>query len=224
MGQHLHRQTAVLMDPAKLVDANHVFISHLHADHCDPETLLPLSLASPYCRFTGPRPVIDYLLNIGLPGDRLEMTDESWKTLNHGLMVHALPAAHPEIIRDADGRVDCVGYLFECQGRRIYHSGDTSLTMELYDLLMDYKPIHVALLPVNERNFFRERLGILGNMSIREAFQLAEDLGVETLVPMHWDMFLPNTALSEEIWAIYKGARHRYSFALNLNPFRSQDR
>jgi L-ascorbate metabolism protein UlaG (beta-lactamase superfamily) len=60
-------------------------------------------------------------------------------------------------------------------------------------------PIEIAVLPVNERNYYRDRRGIVGNMSIREAFGLAEEIGARTLVPVHWDMFAPNCVPREEI-------------------------
>jgi hypothetical protein len=36
-------------------------------------------------------------------------------------------------------------------------------------------PIDVAFLPMNERSFFRKRRGIIGNMSVREAFAMAAE-------------------------------------------------
>jgi L-ascorbate metabolism protein UlaG (beta-lactamase superfamily) len=59
-------------------------------------------------------------------------------------------------------------------------------------------------LPVNEDNFFRRRRGIVGNMTIREAFGLAAEVGIQSVVPVHWDMFAVNSASPEEIKAVYK--------------------
>jgi L-ascorbate metabolism protein UlaG (beta-lactamase superfamily) len=48
-------------------------------------------------------------------------------------------------------------------------------------------------LPINGRDFFREHEhNIVGNMDFREAARLASDLGVEVLVPMHWELFETN--------------------------------
>jgi L-ascorbate metabolism protein UlaG (beta-lactamase superfamily) len=65
-------------------------------------------------------------------------------------------------------------------------------------------PIDTALLPVNEDNYFRRRRGIVGNMTIREAFGLAAELGIRSVVPVHWDMFAVNSASPDEIKAVYK--------------------
>ncbi len=70
---------------------------------------------------------------------------------------------------------------------------------EKIDQSLDGEDIDLALLPVNERNVFRDRQCIVGNMTLREAFQMATDLGVKTLVPTHWDLFAPNGVDRREI-------------------------
>ena len=76
--------------------------------------------------------------------------------------------------------------------------------------------IDVAFIPVNERNFYREKRGIIGNMSVREAFQMAADIGVKTLVPTHWDMFAPNSVYKEELDLLYKLMRP--PFEMRIDP------
>ena len=52
---------------------------------------------------------------------------------------------------------------------------------------------NVACLPINGRDFYREsEHNIVGNMDSREAARLAHDLGVDVLVPMHWELFETN--------------------------------
>jgi L-ascorbate 6-phosphate lactonase len=46
---------------------------------------------------------------------------------------------------------------------------------------------------VNGRDFYREKLGLVGNMDAREAVQFAVEIGARVLVPMHWDLFTANT-------------------------------
>ena len=53
-------------------------------------------------------------------------------------------------------------------------AGDTSVYEELLSCLKSVAPIDVAFLPVNEGTF-RDRRGIVGNMSVREAFELADE-------------------------------------------------
>ena len=63
---------------------------------------------------------------------------------------------------------------------------------ELIDVLKNIGDIDIALLPVNEDNYFERRRGIVGNMSARDAFGLAAEVGIKSVVPVHWDMFAIN--------------------------------
>jgi L-ascorbate 6-phosphate lactonase len=113
-----------------------------------------------------------------------------------------------------------VGYVLAADGVRYYHAGDTRAAEALIASVRAIGPIDVAILPVNERNFFRERRGIIGNMSVREAFGLAVELGCKRVIPCHWDMFAPNRVYREEIDLIY--SRMAPPFELDLRaPERS---
>lgn len=192
-------------------DAGYVCITHIHADHCDPRTLNGIYQASPTAVFFGPSEVVSYLLREGMQPARVKMTREDWYYLGGGVSFVGVPAAHPLIQRDSDDSLRYLGYVFEFEGRRFYHAGDTAVTQLLIDRLRELIPIDIAFLPVNERNFFREKRGIIGNMTIREAFQFAEEIGIKTLVPTHWDMFGPNSVFREEIELLYKKLRPRFT-------------
>jgi L-ascorbate 6-phosphate lactonase len=204
-GPELRRLSPIPFPPETVRDADWVLITHAHIDHCDPMTVVPLSNSSPNCRFIGPAPVIAALKEHGLQDTRLVSTSEKyWFDLSDDLRVIAVPAAHPAVVRDGKKCAQCVGYVFEYRGRRIYHAGDTSVADELLARLKELAPIEIAFLPVNERNYFRDRRGIIGNMTIREAFALAEEIGVQTVVPVHWDMFAPNCVPRAEIELVYE--------------------
>jgi L-ascorbate metabolism protein UlaG (beta-lactamase superfamily) len=118
-------------------------------------------------------------------GDRLDLP---------GVAVEVMPAWHAlsgaEAFSDADGRF--VGYLIHVGDSVLYHAGDTIVTEGLLTAL-EGRRIDIALLPVNGRDFFRDARDIVGNMNSREAVELARRLGVQTLVPIHWDGFAGNT-------------------------------
>jgi L-ascorbate 6-phosphate lactonase len=216
-GPHLRRQIPIPILPENVIDAHVVCITHAHPDHCDDATLLPLSTASPACCFVCPAEVAEHLVGaLHIPPTRIVVATEAWIDLGSGVRVRAIPAAHPRIERDAQGNARCVGYLFESGGRRVYHSGDCSVDPEQVAILKGLLPIDVAFLPVNERNFYREQLGIIGNMSVREAFGFAADLGVRMVVPMHYDMFQPNAVYPDEIREVYE--RERPPFSLVFDP------
>lgn len=202
--------------PEEISDANWVLISHDHIDHCDPHTLPKLATASPQSRFMGPQPVLKQLHDWGILSGRLVLAQEHWQSIAPDIRLRAVPAAHPVIQRDDEGQLAAVGYLLDYNGRRLYFAGDTSVQQELIELLLEHGPIHSTVLPVNECNFFKSRRGILGNMSIREAFLFAQELGVQQVIPVHWDMFAQNSVSPDEIRTVY--AQMQPSFELILQP------
>jgi L-ascorbate metabolism protein UlaG (beta-lactamase superfamily) len=198
-GPEMARQFPLPIRPEEVKDADWVLITHIHLDHCDLHTLVPMAQASASCRFVCPNECVAALRGAGIAEARLVTAPENWIPLDSRLKLICVPAAHPTIERDREGQLRFVGYVLEYDGRRLYHAGDTSPAPEMITKLESLAPIDTAFLPVNERNYYRESRGIIGNMTIREAFQLATDLKVRTLVPMHWDMFAPNGVYLEEI-------------------------
>jgi len=198
------RRVPIPLEPDSIRDADLVLISHLHLDHCDPGTLPALAKASPQCQFLAPNEVCKELTRLGIDPERLIDPVHQWIPTGPELRVRPVPAAHPELVFDADGHYRFFGFVLEYRGRRIYHAGDTSACQLLINELRSLGTIDVALLPVNERNFFRERMGIVGNMSVREAFHYAQEIGAQTVVPIHWDMFEPNSVHREEIELLYE--------------------
>ena len=214
-GPELRRLVPAERDPAKISDADWVLSTHIHLDHADPETLIPMSEASPACRFLCPNEVAEFLADSGLAAERITIARKRRYDLGPGLRVRPVPAAHTAIEYDTQGCLRFAGYVFEYEGRRVYHAGDTSPDDELLAELERLAPIDIAFLPVNERNYYRDRRGIVGNMTVREAFQMAEDIGAKTLVPMHWDMFAPNRVYPEEIETLYRLVHPPFELAIN---------
>ena len=204
-GPDLERLTPIPYPPESVQDADWVLITHEHIDHCDPHTLPALAKASPHARFVAPAPVVEILCSWGIERSRiLEAPEQDWLKLATDLRVRAVPAAHPVIERDDQGSSAYVGYVIDAGGRRIYHAGDTSVQQEIIDALKNLGDIHTAFLPVNEHNFFRGRRGIIGNMSVREAFLFAQEIGVRQVVAVHWDMFAANAVDPTEIRLIHR--------------------
>jgi L-ascorbate metabolism protein UlaG (beta-lactamase superfamily) len=84
-----------------------------------------------------------------------------------------------------------LGYAVAAGGVCVYHAGDTIVFDELVEQLRELR-VDLALLPINGRSAEREAQGIVGNMNEQEAAQLAHDIGADTVVPLHWDMFAWN--------------------------------
>ena len=212
----LERLLPITLRPEQVTDADWVLITHEHIDHCDPHTLPQLAQASPQACFVGPAPVLEHLQIWGVSPERLFLATETWFDIHPSLRVHATPAAHPELVRDVDNNLAYVGYVIDYAGQRIYLAGDTMVKQEIIDALVRLAPIHTAFLPVNEHNFFRGRRGIVGNMSIREAFQFAVEIGVRQVVAVHWDMFAINSVEPDEIRLVHQ--KLNPGFALLIRP------
>ena len=203
-GKHLKRQVPIKIEPNQINDAEWVLITHIHQDHCDLETLLAISLNSPKCIFLGPFEVINFLESSGINKNNLLVAKQDWVKLLPNFKVHPTPAAHPVHELDKTGNWRCIGFIFQYNDLKIYHAGDTFVTSKLIQFIKKFKPIHMAMLPVNEHNFFKEQIGIIGNMTVRDAFSFASLLEVAILVPTHWDMFKVNEVFKEEIEIVYK--------------------
>jgi len=214
--ERMHRLVEVPLNAGDIHDADYIFITHVHRDHCDEETILALIGGSPQCRIVGPGPVCAKLKEMGVDKDRILPARKNPLNLDSRLTVHPVPAAHPEIEIDEGGGWTAIGYVFDCNGCRFYHAGDTSLRDEIIAAVTGIGSIDKAFLPVNEKNYYKDRQGIVGNMSIREAFYMAEAINAATLVPTHWDMFEINQVFPEEIELLY--ARLKPNFELNIMP------
>lgn len=205
------------MRPDDVTDSDWVLITHPYLDQCDPNSPPDLAKASVRSRFMGPPTVLALLERLGVERQRLQPTSETvWSALAPGLRVIALPAARPTIQRDAQGRSIFVGYLLDFCGKRILHAGDTALEQAVLDAVVVHGPVHTAFLPVNERNFFRDRRGLGGNMSVREAFGLAEEIGAKQVIPLRWSISCANETSPEEMRSIYR--RMRPDFSLLIEP------
>ena len=87
-----------------------------------------------------------------------------------GVTITAFPASNKNHKRE-----DCVGYIIDVDGKKLYHAGDTSKLSEMGDLKrlsLDY-----ALLPVDGKY----------NMDAAEAAQCASMIGASVSIPLHTD-------------------------------------
>ena len=211
----LKRLTPIAIRPEDITDADWVFITHEHIDHCDPHTLPKLAKSSSNAKFLGPLGVIQILSEWGIEKSRLHVVSKDWRLISDMVEVKATIAAHPTIECFEDGQWKYIGFLIKTNEGVIYIAGDTSVCDELIDYLQN-ENIHTAFLPVNEINYFRNKRGVIGNMSVREAFELASEIGCKQVVAVHWDMFNINSVYPEEIRLIHE--KMAYQFHLLINP------
>ena len=199
---HADRAWPSPVDAEDLARADLVLVSHEHIDHLDRPALQAATQATG-SRFTLvlPRPLRQLACNeLGLSSERVIGAQPGEAIERHGIRIHPLPARHGVNVSDAynfgeqlsDGLVRYLGYVVEVGLVRVYHAGDCIPYAGQAERLRSLQP-HVALLPINGRDVFREsEHNIVGNMDFREAARLASDMGAEVLVPMHWELFNHN--------------------------------
>jgi L-ascorbate metabolism protein UlaG (beta-lactamase superfamily) len=190
------RLTAQVIAPEQLNFVDVVTASHSHTDHLDPETLRPLVAANPALVLVGPEAIRETARErSGLADARfVGMTAGQVATVGPGFEVHAVPAAHETLATDELGRNLYLGFVVKVGPWTLYHAGDTVLYPGLAELLRPFR-VDLALLPINGRAPERR---VSGNLSGREAAQLAAALGVRCVVPCHYEMFSFNTASPAE--------------------------
>lgn len=201
-GSVFARMVPAPLPPEELTGIDWILLTHAHLDHTDPQSLTALLAVNPQVRVMAPPESRAILADLGIAGvtpPPIEVTP-----LSDDLCVRSVPAAHTELRRAENGEVQDCGYLLKSSdGRSVYHAGDTIPHVEIFASL-EGETIDLALLPVNERNFFRDEAGIIGNMSVREAFQMADRLQARAVLPTHWELFAANSTPREEIEMVYR--------------------
>ncbi len=211
----LRRQIPIPFIPEQITNAKWIIVTHEHMDHCDPHTLPQIAAASPGAKFMAPEPARKLMHSWGIAANRIVASTPEKQQLAESLSIKSLPSAHPKVRKGADNLPVAVGYLISLNDWQIYLAGDTSACEDVIEAIKNQPPIDIGLLPVNEDNFFRRKRGIVGNMSIREAFGLAAECGMKTVVPVHWDLFEVNSTDPDEIKAVYQA--HSWPFRLAMS-------
>ncbi|MEH7545796.1 MBL fold metallo-hydrolase [Neobacillus vireti] len=193
-----------VVDPGMLRDLDGVLVTHGHDDHLDLLSIKEIAKGSD-SMFAIPAPLISLVQeHVGKKYIHAAKDGESFTI--KGFEITPIPAAHTEYETDSLGNHTFLGYFIEVNGIRLFHSGDTVVTPELIEKVKEFKP-HVAFLPINGGDYFRTSRGIIGNMSFREAADFSAAVGVDLIVPIHYDMF-PNNRENPVYFVDY--LFHRY--------------
>jgi L-ascorbate metabolism protein UlaG (beta-lactamase superfamily) len=151
-----------------------IFCTHGHADH--------FADALPLARRTGATLVSSFEIIEFATGQGLERVHAMGVGGSHRFpfgrvkMTAALHGGH--VHGDASGTWTCTpgGFVFELDGVRVYHAGDTAL---LTDMQLLAGQVDVALLPIGD-NF---------TMGPEDAVRAVEFIRPKVVVPMHYDTF-----------------------------------
>jgi L-ascorbate metabolism protein UlaG (beta-lactamase superfamily) len=206
------RMTERVIAPEKLDFVSIVTSSHNHTDHLDGETIRPLLSTNPHLT------ILVSTASQQFAAERLQVIPERLTAIACGQpqtigqwTFHAVPAAHEELSVDKNGNHQYIGLLVQVGPWTLYHSGDTVRYEGMVDWLRPFA-IDVAMLPINGRDPAR---GVAGNLSGPEAVQLAQDCGMKTVIPCHFDMFEFNTVTPHHFFAVAKSASQEYHLLQN---------
>ncbi|WDV44868.1 metal-dependent hydrolase [Clostridiaceae bacterium M8S5] len=158
-----------------LKDITHIFLTHGHGDHLgDTVALAKANNSLIVC----PYELGLYLAKEGLSVHTMHIGGRFGFDFG---TVKMTPALHGGGIEQPDGTVinggTACGYVIGVDGKKVYHAGDTGLTMDMK--LLEYENIDVALLPIGG-NF---------TMDIQDAIRAVDFIKPKTVVPMHYDTF-----------------------------------
>ena len=106
------RGTPIVRDPADL-KVDWYLITHCHADHFDPETIIPVMTNNPDCRFFCPgdcRGKIEQYLSEKAEKFEFVSTGKMVE-LTAGIELHTIPAAHETLETDENGEYKSVSFL-----------------------------------------------------------------------------------------------------------------
>jgi L-ascorbate metabolism protein UlaG (beta-lactamase superfamily) len=170
-----------------------VLLSHAHMDHLDRSSLRRVVRATR--RRTGRAPIVviptdvsDLVRGLGF-SEVVEL--RWWQSYTRGdLTITHTPAKHWGTRWITDGHRGYGGYLVEGGARRLYYSGDTAYFAGFHEIGARLRP-EVALLPIGAYTPDSYRAV---HTSPEDALRAFQDLGAESLVPMHYGTFW----LSEE--------------------------
>lgn len=193
------RMVDIPIPPDSLTNLDVVLCSHGHTDHMDKETLTALFSDGKGPLVIAPRYEVSRLLDMGIPSVRIVGLSEGESFLmKEGIAIHAIPAAHEELTYDSWSQIKALGFVVDMGFVSWYHSGDTVRFPSLCESIKTWNP-SLCFLPVNGKKPHLTEKGIIGNLSIAEAGNLAKDIGASLLIPHHFGMFDFNTVAEDSI-------------------------
>ena len=173
-----------------------VLCTHAHAGHMDPGTVPAILAASRRAKVVMPTSAAAHAHALGIAYQRMVTTNSDLRVEFLDDRIYAVPSAHVQLDWTPLGGYPYLGYLVRFGPHTIYHAGDGVPYDRLVERLRPYN-VTVALLPIGGKK----------NFKIPEAAQLAEQIGAEWLVPMHYDMF-PGCAVEADRFVEHLLERH----------------
>ncbi len=163
------------LKPQKLEEADLIFITHAHPDHFS-QTDIQKIIKEDTIIIAPP----DILEKIDISEDRKLLVEPNAKYEVKEFKFQTIPAYnnHPEKLAFHPKENNWVGYIFELNGKQVYHAGDTDFIPEMKSLTDMH--LYIAMLPIGGHY----------TMDEKEAAAAANTIKAEFTIPMHYRRFL----------------------------------
>jgi L-ascorbate metabolism protein UlaG (beta-lactamase superfamily) len=153
------------------IEPDVLICTHNHLDHVDPETL-PVYLGrggSILC--LAPEAAWLEMKKCGGTHNYVKFNRGSQWTEGK-VRFYAVRAEHSD--------VHPIGVIIEAEGKRLYITGDTLYTTEIFDDVRSHGLLDAIFVPIN---------GVGNNMNMVDAARFCEELSPRVAVPIHWGLF-----------------------------------
>ena len=162
--------------------ADIVFITHAHQDHLSPQDISQI-LKNDTVVVATP----DSLQTLNITQEKFPVTPNNSYEIK-GFKFETVPAYNikPERLNFHPHANNWVGYIFNLNGKKIYHAGDTDFIPEM----REFKSLNldVAILP----------MGGTYTMGVEETIEAANAIGAKITIPMHYKRLLGEKSAEAE--------------------------
>ncbi len=180
------------ISPKELSFVNYVVCTHLHYDHTDPITVSEIAKNNPNTKFIIPAPCANDVTEYGVDAENIIFARAFEEIKLNNFTLIPIPSAHEELHTDSNGDYCELGYVIKTNEQTFFHAGDMCMYDGLIQNLEKFS-INIAFLPINGRDYFRNKNDIIGNFTTEEAVLLAKEINANMLVPMHHDLYDVNS-------------------------------
>jgi len=196
------RMIPIPFDPIDVDDADAVFATHEHSDHVHGESQAPI-LERTGAPFVAPDASMAAAREEQAWADRWALTDDQFQEVTEGDVLEVGEfTVHVVAVNDPDAEHP-VGYVFEHDAGTVFHPGDSrpadsfAALGEQFDIDLGIVAFGTAgMIPDKET---REPKYTKWYNDAGEAVEAANALGVDRLLPSHWDMWKGLTADPTEL-------------------------
>ena len=172
-------ESTILIDPYLICSPSYnfrnvtnIFLTHGHGDHLGNSINISKATGA---EITAVFELANYCAKFGVNTRGINLG--GWIKFPFGKVIF-VPTFHSSSTPDGIYAGCASGIIFEIEGKRIFHTGDTSLNAEMKAIKEAYKP-DAVMIPI----------GGTYTMDVENAAIASEWIGANTVIPMHYNTF-----------------------------------